>query len=211
MDMQLKVVIIEHNIILLERLKLILSGEYKIAVVGIFSSAQKAILSIEELSPDIILTELNFPDISGVELIYNIRKKIPNTQILVYTDMEEREYLFSALKAGASGYILKESSPREVIESIYSLDQGGAPMSPKIAKKVILEFQNILKPEANILSQKKREILKFMDIGYSYKEISSKLNISTNTVHSHVKYIYEKLEAKDRQDALLKAKRKGLI
>ncbi|MBI4650372.1 response regulator transcription factor [Candidatus Desantisbacteria bacterium] len=211
MDTQLKIIIIENDIILLEKLNLILSGEPGIEVAGIFNSTDKAMSLIEKISPDIVLTELSFPDISGIELIKNIKNKIPDSQILIYTNIDEGENIFSALKAGVSGYILKGSSAKEIIESIYSLYQGGVPMSPKIARKVILEFQKNSAPEAYILTQRKKDILKFIDQGYSYKEISNKLQISTNTVHTHIKYIYDKLQAKDRHEALHIAKRKGLI
>jgi two-component system NarL family response regulator len=137
---------------------------------------------------------------------------MPDLEIMAHTVFEDRENVFSAIKAGASGYILKGSSPREIVEAIHEIHKGGAPMSPKIARKVIHEFQDEnIEEQQYILSQRERDILKCVEQGLTYKEISLRLNISSHTVHTHIKNIYEKLQAKDRGEALVKARKTGMI
>ena len=135
----------------------------------------------------------------------------PGVEIMVHTVYEDRDSVFSAIKAGASGYILKGSTPRELVEALYNVHQGGSPMSPKIARKVIREFQDESIQEQYFLSHRETEIVKSIEQGMSYKEIADRFSISPHTVHSHIKHIYEKLQAKDRQDALVKARKKGII
>ena len=130
---------------------------------------------------------------------------------MAHTVFEDRENVFSAIKAGAAGYILKGSSPREIVESIHALYKGGAPMSPKIARKVIHEFQDDAMNDQFLLTPREKEIVKRVEEGLTYKEIGERLGISTHTVHTHIKKIYEKLQAKDRNDAIMKARKRGIL
>jgi two-component system NarL family response regulator len=204
--------IVEDNQLLLENLKLLLDGETGIDVVGAFASAEEAIIGIKNCSPDIMLTDLVLPGMSGIELIKLTKALVPGLDIMVFTISEDRETVFSAIKAGACGYIIKGSTPRELVESLNSLFQGGAPMTPRIARKLITEFhEETVVPEQELLSQREKEIVRSIEQGLSYKEISDKLFISPHTVHTHIKNIYEKLQAKDRNEAISKARRKGII
>ncbi|MCA9641008.1 MAG: response regulator transcription factor, partial [Myxococcales bacterium] len=151
------------------------------------------------------------PDQSGIELIAALKAQRPELEVMAYTVFEDRETVFAALKAGATSYVLKGSTPRELIEALHSLNQGGAPMSPKIARAVIQEFQARPAASPELLSRRETEVLSFVEQGLSYKEIASNLNLSPHTVHSHIKKIYEKLQANGKHDALEKARRKGLI
>ena len=207
----MRLVIIEDDPLLLENLSLLLRGEEGIIVAGAYRSAEDALLSLRDTAPDVMLTDLGLPGISGVELIKKAKDELPSLEIMAHTVFEDREKVFSAIKAGASGYILKGSSPREIIESIHSLYKGGAPMSPKIARKVIHEFQDEVTGEHFLLTPRETEIVKRVEDGLTYKEIGEKLGISTHTVHTHIKNIYEKLQAKDRNDAIIKARKKGII
>jgi DNA-binding NarL/FixJ family response regulator len=148
---------------------------------------------------------------SGVELIRRVKRAYPDMDIMAFTIFEDRDTVFAAIKAGASGYILKGSSPRELLEALTSLSQGGAPMSPKIARKVIREFQPAGDEQVSPLSHRELEILKSIEQGLSYKEIADRRCISPHTVHTHIKNIYEKLQVKDRPNAILKARKKGII
>lgn len=130
---------------------------------------------------------------------------------MAHTVFDNRDIVFAAIKAGASGYLLKGLSPRELIESLHSLYEGGAPMSPKIARAVIGEFQERRIEEQYLLTPREREILLALENGYTYNEIADDLCISHHTVHSHIKHIYEKLHAKGRQEALISARKKGII
>jgi len=207
----MKVMIVEDNELLRDNLKLLLGGETGITVAAAVGSAEEALPALKKTAFDVMLVDLGLPGMSGVELIKKVKDKFPGVEILTHTVFEDRESVFSAIKAGASGYILKGSTPRELIEALNNLHQGGAPMSPKIARKVIQEFQEETVSEQYLLSKREQEIVKEIEKGLSYKEISDKFNISPHTVHTHIKKIYEKLHAKDRQEALVKARKKGII
>ena len=207
----MRLIIVEDDPILLESLKLILGGEAGITVAGAFGSAEDALRALRKASPEVMLTDLGLPGMSGIELIKRAKDDMPSLEIMTHTVFEDRENVFAAIKAGASGYILKGSSPREIVEAIYEIHKGGAPMSPKIARKVIHEFQDENVEDQYILSQRERDIVKCIEQGLTYKEISLRLKISSHTVHTHIKNIYEKLQAKDRGEALVKARKTGII
>lgn len=207
----MRLIIVEDDPILLESLKLILGGEAGITVAGAFGSAEDALRALTKSSPEVMLTDLGLPGMSGIELIKKAKDDMPSLEIMTHTVFEDRENVFAAIKAGASGYILKGSSPREIVEAIHEIHKGGAPMSPKIARKVIHEFQDENVEDQYILSQRERDVVKCIEQGLSYKEISLRLKISSHTVHTHIKNIYEKLQAKDRGEALVKARKTGII
>jgi len=207
----MRLVIIEDDPLLLDNLTLLLKGEEGIKVVGAYKSAEDALRSLKITSPEVMLTDLGLPGMSGVDLIKKAKEEMPSIEIMAHTVFEDRDKVFAAIKAGASGYILKGSSPREIVESIHSLYNGGAPMSPKIARKLIHEFREESTNEQFLLTQREKEIVKLVEDGLTYKEIGKKLGISTHTVHTHIKNMYEKLQAKDRNDAILKARKKGIL
>ncbi|HAK89278.1 MAG TPA: DNA-binding response regulator [Nitrospiraceae bacterium] len=211
----MRLAIVEDNPLLLESLRLVLGGEKDINVVGAFGSAEDALAAIEkdnpEIMPQVMVVDLGLPGMSGVDLIREIKEESPDIEIIAHTIFEDKENVFAALKAGASGYLLKGNGPRELIEGIHNLHEGGAPMSPKIARKVIIEFQEEGVQEQYLLTHREKEIVKEIENGLSYKEIAVKFNISPHTVHTHIKKIYEKLHAKDRKEALVKARKKGII
>lgn len=207
----MKLAIVEDDPLLRDNLKFLLSGEPGITVEGAYSSGEDALHSMQKNLPEIVLCDLGLPGMSGIEFIKKIKSESPSLEIMAHTVFDDRENVFSALKAGASGYILKGCSPREIIEAIYDLYKGGSPMSPKIARKVIHEFQDAEVAEQFVLSQREKGIIKCIEQGMTYKEIASDLNISSHTVHSHIKRIYEKLQSKDRTEALVKARKGGFI
>ncbi len=207
----MRIAIVEDNQILLENLKLLLTGEPNIEIIGTGSSAEGALKSVDFSNADVLLVDLGLPGMSGSELIEKVKAKYPELEIMAHTVFENRESVFSAIKAGASAYILKGSRPAELIDALNKLHEGGAPMSPKIARMVIQELQDKGSDEQYLLSQREKEVLKEIEKGMSYKEVASKLNISPQTIHTHIKKIYDKLHAHDRQDALIKARKKGII
>ncbi|MBC8017813.1 MAG: response regulator transcription factor [Verrucomicrobia bacterium] len=208
----MRLIIVEDNRLILENLRLLLSGETGITVDGAFACAEDALQELTDLKPEIMLVDLDLPGISGIELIRQVKGRTPEVEMMAYTIFEDRETVFAAIKAGACGYILKGSSPRELIESLNSLYQGGAPMSPKIARKVIREFhEDDEDSEKALLSHKEKNIVRCVEQGLTYKEIAERFYISPHTVHTHIKNIYEKLHAKDRREAIKTARKKGLI
>jgi DNA-binding NarL/FixJ family response regulator len=207
----MKVAIVEDDVLLRQNLKLLLSGESGISVVSAYGSAEEALRSIGKARPEILLADIGLPGMSGIELIREVKEQMPGIEIMAHTVFDDRETVFSAIKAGASGYILKGSTPRELIDALHTLAKGGSPMSPKIARKVIREFQDEGIDEQYLLSHRETEIVREVENGLTYKDIALKLNISPHTVHTHIKNIYEKLHAKDRQGALVAARKKGII
>jgi two-component system NarL family response regulator len=207
----MKVSIVEDDVLLRQNLKLLLSGERGISVVSVYGSAEEALSGIKRTRPEILLADIGLPGMSGIELIRELKEQMPGLEIMAHTVFDDRETVFSAIKAGASGYLLKGSTPRELIDALHTLAKGGSPMSPKIARKVIREFQDEGIDEQYLLSHRETEIVKEIENGLSYKDIAVKLAISPHTVHTHIKNIYEKLHAKDRQGALVAARKKGII
>jgi two-component system NarL family response regulator len=197
--------------LLRENLKLLLSGETGISVVATYATAEDALAGLKRARPEILLADIGLPGMSGIELIDQIKDQLPELEIMAHTVFDDRETVFSAIKAGASAYILKGSTPRELIDALHTLARGGSPMSPKIARKVIREFQEEGVDEQYVLSHREREIVKEIENGLTYKDIAAKFSISPHTVHTHIKNIYEKLHAKDRQGALVAARKKGII
>lgn len=207
----MRLAIVEDNTLLRENLVLLIGGEPDFEVCCHFGTAEEALPAILKCVPDIILVDLGLPGISGTELIKTVKQKLKDVEILVYTAFDARGTVFSAIKAGATGYILKGATPRELIESLHNLAAGGAPMSPKIARAVIGEFQEEKRKDHFLLTPREKEILLGLEKGFTYNELGSELSVSPHTIHSHIKKIYEKLHAKSRRDALTKARKKGII
>jgi two-component system NarL family response regulator len=211
--------IVEDNRMLLDNLRLLLQGEADMEVVGGFCSAEEALAQMDWSRVDMLLADIDLPGISGVELIGKVKEAHPGVEALAYTICEDRAVVMAAIRAGASGYLLKGSTPRVLIESIREQHAGGAPMTPKIARKLILEFRLKEAPRGeldaansgSVLTPREIAILRLVVKGLSYGEIADQLKISPHTVHAHIKNIYEKLQARSRQDMLLKARRLGAI
>jgi two-component system NarL family response regulator len=207
----MKFIIIEDNTMLRKNLALLLNGEAGLELCGDFGTAEEAIPAIKEIQPDMMLVDLGLPGMSGIDLIHAVKEEYPDIEVLVHTVFDARDKVFDAIKAGAAGYILKGASPRELIEAIDNLCKGGAPMSPKIARAVINEFHEKSIEEQYLLSPREKEILLELEKGLTYKDLGKKLYISPHTIHTHIKHIYEKLHAKSRKEALVTARRKGII
>lgn len=207
----MRISIVEDDGLLLQNLRLLLNGEPGFEVVGAYATAEEALADLRHASPEVMLVDIGLPGMSGIELIKSAKEAMPELDIMAHTVFEDRDTIFSALKSGACGYVLKGCTPRELVEALIDLYEGGAPMSPKIARAVIREFQVGNHPEADLLTPREREILTGLEKGLTYKEVAQKCGISVHTVHTHIKNIYEKLQAKSRQDALLKARKKGIL
>jgi len=206
MEPEINVVIVEDTEIIRDSLSMLIKGSAGFNLTGVFGNAEDAILAIPSLMPDIVLMDIGLPGINGIECVKQLKDKCDKTQYLICTIFEDDENVFEALKAGATGYILKNTCPAEILESIEELHNGGAPMSPLIARKVILTMQ---KPKVNkelaLLTPRENEILLLLSKGFRYKEIGDQLNIDKGTVRCHIHNIYEKLQVQSRTDALNKA------
>ncbi|MCF7818285.1 MAG: response regulator transcription factor [Kiritimatiellales bacterium] len=210
----MKIVIVEDDIRTQENLKILLQGERNIERVETFDTAEQAMAGASWNDTDILLADVGLPDMSGVDLIGWAHLTHPHVNAMVYTVHENSDTVFSAIKAGACGYLLKSSTPRELIESLGELYAGGAPMSPKIARMVLrdihLQKSTHTEPE-NLLTSREQVILRNIDDGLSYKEVASDLHISPHTVHTHIKKIYEKVQAGSRDEVIRKARCLGWI
>lgn len=203
--------IVENDPVALNNLGNLLDGKPGITVTSSFTNGMDALNSLDMSSPEIILTELGLPVMHGIEFIGKVRRQKPDIDIMVYTTFDDRSSIFSALKAGASGYILKGGGSHELVDAIHNLHSGGAPMSPRIARKVVKELHDTVADEQYLLTHREIDVLKKIANGMSYKGISAALHLSVNTVHTHVNHIYRKLQAKTKREALIKGRRMGII
>ena len=181
-----------------------------ISVVGAYATAEEALADALWDECRFLLADIDLPKMSGIELIAEVKKQYPSIISMVYTIYEDRETVFAAIKAGAHGYLLKGSSYEELLAGLRILKEGGSPMNPAIARKLIDEF-HVAETTSAELSIREIELLKLVARGMTYNEVAGELGISPNTVHTHIKNIYEKLQARNRQDALRKARNLGVI
>ena len=181
-----------------------LSTDFKI--LDTFKTAEEALYDLPKLRPDIVIMDINLPGMSGIECIKLIKDKSPDTQFMMFTVYENDEKVFEALKAGASGYLLKNTGLVQLIESLKELHTGGSPMSANIARKLVTLFRSEQKETANVevLSNRENEILQLLAKGLLYKEIADQLSISVSTVRQHIHHIYEKLHVQNRTEAINK-------
>lgn len=175
-----------------------------------FSQAEEALETIPSLQPDIVIMDINLPGISGIECIRRVKPLSPATQFMIFTIYENDENIFTALEAGASGYLLKKSSMPQIAEALKELYAGGSPMSALIARKLVQRYQKpVLKnDETGQLTPKEKEILLLLSEGLLYKEIADKLNITPGTVKQHIHRMYEKLHVSNKTEAINKMLRK---
>lgn len=186
-----------------EGLKELIDGSDYFRVLNLYPSAEIALPHITSHPPDIAVVDIKLPGKNGVELIGAIKEALPETLCMVCSFYDDDEFVFKALKNGASGYILKDSMPVQIIESLKELHQGGAPMSRYIAKKVINTFQvKIHHPKLSELTERENEILHLISTGLVVKEVAEKLFLSSHTVTKHLKNIYNKLHVNNRISAV---------
>ncbi len=185
------------------------SNDY--TVEGNYSNAMEAATIIRRDKPDVVIMDINMPGKTGFEAVKEIKEARPQTFIIMYTMFENDESLFSSLCAGANGYILKKTSPFKLFEAINDVMEGGAPMSPSIAKRVLQSFE--LKPSTQPynLTPREKEILQLLIKGYSIKVIASELKISFDTARTHLKNIYPKLHVNCGKEAIAKVLRERII
>src|SRR5229473_3301644 len=200
------VVVVEDDRGLREQLVNILETAPDVKCIGAFVSAEEALPKILEKHPDVVLMDIKLPGMSGIQCVAEIKKHVPEMQIIMVTVYEDSERIFRALKAGANGYLVKSSPPEQLLEAIRDVYKGGAPMSSHIASKVVRHFHLIGNSprEAENLSPREREVLELLASGFIYKEIGEKLNIGTETVRTYVKNICQKMHVRSRLEAVAK-------
>jgi DNA-binding NarL/FixJ family response regulator len=212
--LSIKVAIFEDNAALREMLFQIINLTEGLSCTGAYPDAMDLEFKIRRSQPEIVLMDIDMPGISGIEAVRIIREKFPEVQVMMQTVFEDDEKVFASVCAGATGYLLKNSLSEQIISAIKELKNGGAPMSPGIAKKVIHRFQEqnpYIKSEEYKLSDREKEVLTCLMKGMSYKMIAVACFISIDTVKFHIKNIYEKLHVNSKSEAVIKAMKNRII
>lgn len=208
--MPITVAIVEDDRRVRESLAVLINGAENLRCVSTHASGEEALAAAPPKKPDVVLMDINLPGMSGIECVRKLKQQLPKTQILMLTMYEDDEKVFQSLVAGASGYLVKRTSPAELLKAIEEVHSGASPMSGKIARSVVEYFHKLQSaaPAEEYLSRREQEILNLLAQGYRYKEIAGALSISFETVRSHLKNIYDKLHVHSRTEAVVKYLRK---
>jgi DNA-binding NarL/FixJ family response regulator len=195
----------------------VLESSTEFRCVGAFATGAEAVAGIPALAPDVVIMDVNLPDTTGVECVKTLAPQLPTTQILMVTVYQDPDTTFQALAAGAHGYLVKPVLPERLLEAIREIRAGGVPMSRTIARKVIETFRSreaaeaagtsaarspVASPDEESLTSREQQVLELLVEGFSYKEISQRLGISTSTVGTYVQRIYEKLHVSSRREIM---------
>jgi DNA-binding NarL/FixJ family response regulator len=175
-------------------------------LVGAYADAESALEGLPRQKPDVVLMDINLPGMDGVECVRQLKTRMETTQFVMLTVYEDSNRLFKSLVAGASGYLLKRTTPPKLMAAIREAHQGGSPMTPQIARLVVQHFQQATDPSSDLekLTARERDVLDQLSKGFRYKEIVDNLAISEGTLHSHIRNIYEKLHVHSRTEAVVK-------
>ena len=202
--MKKSVAVVEDDQGLRDQIVEILNAAPDIKCVGAFASGEEGLKGIPMRSPDVVLMDIRLPGISGIQCVTELKRLKPSIQIIMVTVYEDTERIFKALKAGASGYLVKSSPPSQLLDSVRDVFAGGAPMSSHIARKVVQHF-HLLGPapqNAQSLSPREQQVLELLASGLIYKEIADQLNIGVETVRTYVKNICQKMHVHNRVEAV---------
>ncbi len=203
----IRVAIVEDNAFIRESLQQLVQESTGLEFAGSFDSGEAAVSGLPNLSPDVVLMDIDMGKMNGIEAVNILKVKCPSMLFVMCTIYADNEKIFEALRAGACGYILKKGNPSEIISAIKDAYKGGAPMSSEIASKVVASFRYPApsnNSEIEVLTQRETEILEHLVRGQLYKEIASLLDISQETVRKHVYHIYKKLHVNNRVEAFHK-------
>lgn len=199
------VAIVEDNAEICEGLEHTINQSSGYTCVCACRNAETALRRIPKCNPSIVIMDIQLPGTSGIACTEKLKQLLPNVQILMFTVYEDHEQIFKALEVGASGYLLKSASNDELIDALHQIENGGAPMTDEVARKVIQSFH---KPVTGIdgerLTIREEEVLHLLAEGYAAKEIAHRLSISSGTVNNHLKHIYQKLHVRSRVEAVIK-------
>ena len=209
----IKVAIIEDQHLIREGLDFLIAGTEGFQTTGKYASMEEALAKIDCALPDVVLVDIGLPGISGIEGIRGLKELHPDLALLVLTVYDDDERIFGALCAGACGYLLKKTPPAKLLESIQEVASGGAPMSPEVARRVIVLFRDSRPPEKvdyNLTPHELR-LLRLLVEGHSYKTAAVELGVSVDTVSFHLRKIYDKLQVHSKSEAVARALRAGLI
>src|ERR1039457_3301080 len=204
--MSIAVSIVEDDRKTRESLVALLRRASGVRLLGAHPSGEAALVNVPAEQPEVVLMDINLPGMSGIDCIVKLKAQMPGLRVLMLTTYEDSHLIFNSLRAGATGYILKNKSSAELLAAIQQVHEGGAPMSMRIARKVVAFFNQLPGPasDAEQLSEREAQVLSALAKGMLYKEIASQLKISENTVRTYIKRIYEKLHVSSRTEAVAK-------
>ncbi|MFC2101716.1 response regulator [Bacteroidota bacterium] len=204
---KIKVSIVEDTDEIREALRVLINGSTGFECVHVFADAEEAMNNMPANDINVVLMDINLPGMDGIGCMKALKPVMPNVQFMMCTVYDDDDHIFNALQSGASGYILKRTSPAQILEAIRDINEGGSPMSSEIARRVVNSMQKHKKPSeaTELLTDREKEILDFLAKGYLYKEIATELFISKETVKKHIHNIYDKLHVQTRTEALNKA------
>lgn len=215
---KLRVIIFDDNQNVRESVKLLLSTTETMEIVDSFENYDNLLKDIAATKPDVVIMDIDMPGTNGIEGVTKLRSKYPDIPVLMLTGFEDDEKVFNSICAGANGYVLKNARMESLISQIEEVHQGGAPMTPVIARKVLNKFSKIhpaSKPVSDDdslqLSSREYDVLQLLVKGKSYKMIASELNVSYETVHSHIKKLYQKLQVNSVGEAVSKTLTKNIL
>src|SRR2546427_3586293 len=200
------VAVVEDEPEVREGLAALINGAPGFECIAACANAEEALVGLPTWQPDVVLMDIKLPGMSGIDCIRELKRRIPRTQILMLTVVDDHDRIFRSLAAGASGYLVKKTSPAKLLEAIREVHEGGSPMSSQVARRVVEEFQKPLASDDTSQTLRKREveIVRLLAQGLLYKEIAEKLGITPGTVRVHIYNIYEKLHVRSRTEAVLK-------
>lgn len=200
------VAIVEDNAVIRRTLEELVNEAPGFRCVCACGTAEEALKALPRHAPDVVLMDIHLPNRSGIECTAELKQALPQVQVMMLTVYEEAEMIFKALKAGASGYLLKRSRPEQIIAAINEIRSGGAPMTSEIARKVVASFQEPVAANSKMenLSRRELEILELLSQGFANKDIAQKLSLSVETVRVHLRHIYDKFHVRSRMQAVLK-------
>lgn len=215
---KIRVLVVDDHPIVREGLRSLLEAEDYIEIVGEASDGQEAVHKMLGLVPDVVLMDIRMAGMDGVEATRQIKQQNPSVKIVILTSYDDDEQVFEAIRSGASGYVLKDVHPDQLLRAIRTVADGYSLMSPPVARKVQSEFERLAKPrgavtedEATPLTVRENEVLALIARGYNNREIAATLSISEKTVKTHISNIFAKLQITDRAQAVLYAARKGMV
>jgi DNA-binding NarL/FixJ family response regulator len=204
--MKIKVSIVEDDAGTRVSLMKVLQNASGLNCLHAYADGETALAEIPKDVPEVVLMDIRLPGMSGIECVAKLKEKLPELVVLMLTTYEESDLIFESLRAGATGYLLKNMPPAELINAVVQARTGGSPLSMRIARKIVSHFQEIKKPASDTeeLTKREHEILSLLAKGFLYKEIADQLQISINTVRVHIQKVYEKLHVHSRSQAIMR-------
>ena len=214
----IRILLVDDQRLMREGLRILLELESDLEVVGETENGQAALDAYADLQSDVVLMDIRMPGMDGVEATWRLRERWPEASVIILTTFDDDEYVFEGLRAGARGYLLKDVSGHDLAKAVRTVAAGGALIEPSVARKVVAEFARLVPParpaEAGLpepLSDREREVLRLLAQGLSNREIATRLSLDEGTVKNYVTAILQKLGARDRTQAALRARELGVI